>query len=83
MLKRMLYFTVNPHDPLPEPEDCETRRNGTLVNLNSDQLHEKLKSAMQREKFLLVWFTRGSNSLQDKQWCLLGICLLFVFPPFS
>ncbi|XP_032659452.1 TRAF family member-associated NF-kappa-B activator isoform X2 [Chelonoidis abingdonii] len=34
------------------PEDTETWRNDTSPNLSFDQLHEKLKLAMQREKLL-------------------------------
>lgn len=48
------YFAVNTLDAVPVPEDNEIRRNGTLLNLNCDQLHEKLKLATQREKRLKV-----------------------------
>ncbi|KAJ7345715.1 hypothetical protein JRQ81_001665, partial [Phrynocephalus forsythii] len=43
---------VNAYDQVALPEDSETGSNGTLLNLDPHQLHEKLKLAMQREKHL-------------------------------
>ncbi|XP_061464641.1 TRAF family member-associated NF-kappa-B activator isoform X2 [Rhineura floridana] len=58
---------VNAHDHVPVPEDSETRRNGTLLDLNSDQLHEKLKSAMQREKLLKEQLESESIKLKQTE----------------
>ncbi|XP_008117344.2 TRAF family member-associated NF-kappa-B activator [Anolis carolinensis] len=58
------------------PEDSETRRNGTLPNLDCDQLREKLKLAMQREKLLKEQLesesvklkqTEDENNLKEKK----------------
>ncbi|XP_070813084.1 TRAF family member-associated NF-kappa-B activator isoform X2 [Pituophis catenifer annectens] len=43
---------VNTQSQVPVHEDNEMRRNGTLLNSDFDQLQEKLKLAMQREKLL-------------------------------
>ncbi|XP_048341786.1 TRAF family member-associated NF-kappa-B activator isoform X2 [Sphaerodactylus townsendi] len=67
---------VNTHDPVPVPDDNEIRRNGTLLNLNYDQLHEKLKLATQREKHLKEQLeirniklkqTEEGNNLKEKE----------------
>nr|XP_056717473.1 TRAF family member-associated NF-kappa-B activator [Euleptes europaea] len=56
---------VNTHDPVPD--DNEIRRNGTLLNLNCDQLHEKLKLATQREKRLKEQLEIGSIKLKQTE----------------
>uniref|UniRef100_A0A2D4HRS5 UBZ1-type domain-containing protein n=1 Tax=Micrurus lemniscatus lemniscatus TaxID=129467 RepID=A0A2D4HRS5_MICLE len=43
---------VNTQSQVQVHEDNEMRKNGTLVNSDFDQLHEKLKLAMQKEKLL-------------------------------
>ncbi|XP_034282059.1 TRAF family member-associated NF-kappa-B activator isoform X2 [Pantherophis guttatus] len=43
---------VNTQSQVPVHEDNEMPRNGTLLNSDFDQLQEKLKLAMQREKLL-------------------------------
>lgn len=48
------YFTGSAHGRILVSEDSETWRNDTSPNLTFDQLHEKLKLAMQREKLLKV-----------------------------
>ncbi|XP_033021725.1 TRAF family member-associated NF-kappa-B activator isoform X1 [Lacerta agilis] len=48
-------------------EDSETRRNGTLLNLNADQLYEKLQLAMQREKFLKEQLEGESVKLKETE----------------
>uniref|UniRef100_A0A8D0HD26 TRAF family member associated NFKB activator n=1 Tax=Sphenodon punctatus TaxID=8508 RepID=A0A8D0HD26_SPHPU len=53
----------NIHVHAPVSEDSETGRNGTL-NLTFDQLHEKLKFAMQREKLLKEQFKNESIKLR-------------------
>ncbi|KAJ6660838.1 hypothetical protein lerEdw1_017464 [Lerista edwardsae] len=58
---------VNTHDQVPLLEDSETRRNGTLLNLNVDQLHEKLKSALQREKHLKEQLENESVKLKQTE----------------
>ncbi|XP_066468181.1 TRAF family member-associated NF-kappa-B activator isoform X2 [Tiliqua scincoides] len=58
---------VNAHDQVPVLEDSETRRNGTLLNLNVDQLHEKLKSALQREKLLKEQLENASVKLRQTE----------------
>ncbi|XP_015285124.1 PREDICTED: TRAF family member-associated NF-kappa-B activator isoform X2 [Gekko japonicus] len=58
---------VNTHDPVPVPDDNEIRRNGTLLNLDCDQLHEKLKLAMQREKRLKEQLEIGSIKLKQTE----------------
>lgn len=58
---------VNTNDQVPLLEDSETRRNGTLLNLNVDQLHEKLKSALQREKLLKEQFDNESVKLRQTE----------------
>ncbi|XP_034282012.1 TRAF family member-associated NF-kappa-B activator isoform X1 [Pantherophis guttatus] len=59
---------VNTQSQVPVHEDNEMPRNGTLLNSDFDQLQEKLKLAMQREKllkqalqFLLQKFGIGSK----------------------
>ncbi|XP_062972553.1 TRAF family member-associated NF-kappa-B activator [Elgaria multicarinata webbii] len=58
---------VNAYDQVPVPEDGEARRNGTLLNLDSDQLHEKLKLAMQREKLLKEQLESESVKLKQTE----------------
>ncbi|XP_053134322.1 TRAF family member-associated NF-kappa-B activator isoform X2 [Hemicordylus capensis] len=57
---------VNTHDQVPVLED-KTRRNGTLLNLNSDQLHEKLKQSVQREKQLKEQLENESIKLKQTE----------------
>uniref|UniRef100_A0A8C8RH60 TRAF family member associated NFKB activator n=1 Tax=Pelusios castaneus TaxID=367368 RepID=A0A8C8RH60_9SAUR len=47
------------------PEDSETQRDDTSPNLTFDQLHEKLKLAMQREKLLKIKHTNIAPARQD------------------
>ncbi|XP_060113054.1 TRAF family member-associated NF-kappa-B activator [Heteronotia binoei] len=58
---------VDTHDPIPVPDNNEIRRNGTLLNLNCDQLHEKLKLAMEREKRLKEQLEIGSIKLKQTE----------------
>ncbi|ETE71245.1 TRAF family member-associated NF-kappa-B activator [Ophiophagus hannah] len=51
-LASMTANRVNTQNQVPVHEDNEMRRNGTLLNSDFDQLHEKLKLAMQKEKLL-------------------------------
>ncbi|KAM3853740.1 LOW QUALITY PROTEIN: TRAF family member-associated NF-kappa-B activator [Vipera latastei] len=51
-LASMTANRVNTHSQVPVHEDNEMRRNGTLLNSDFDQLQEKLKLAMQRERLL-------------------------------
>ncbi|KAM7153988.1 TRAF family member-associated NF-kappa-B activator [Macrochelys suwanniensis] len=55
----------NAHGHVLVPEDSETWRNDTSPNLTFDQLHEKLKLAMQREK--LVKEQLETESIKLKQ----------------
>uniref|UniRef100_A0A8D0EF26 TRAF family member associated NFKB activator n=1 Tax=Salvator merianae TaxID=96440 RepID=A0A8D0EF26_SALMN len=58
---------VNAPAQTPLAEDTEARRNGTLLNLNADQLHEKLKVAMQREKLLKEQLENESVKLKQTE----------------
>ncbi|XP_054826996.1 TRAF family member-associated NF-kappa-B activator isoform X2 [Eublepharis macularius] len=58
---------ANTHEPVPVPEDSEIIRNGTLLNLNSEQLHEKLKLAIHREKLLKEQLEIGSIKLKQTE----------------
>ncbi|XP_070587736.1 TRAF family member-associated NF-kappa-B activator isoform X2 [Erythrolamprus reginae] len=51
-LASMTANRVNAQSQVPIHEDNEMRRNGTLLNSDFDQLQEKLKLAVQREKLL-------------------------------
>ncbi|XP_077176036.1 TRAF family member-associated NF-kappa-B activator isoform X2 [Paroedura picta] len=58
---------VNPRDSVPGPDDSEVKRNGTLLNLNCDQLHEKLKLSTQREERLKEQLEMGSIKLKQTE----------------
>uniref|UniRef100_A0A8C8RI07 TRAF family member associated NFKB activator n=1 Tax=Pelusios castaneus TaxID=367368 RepID=A0A8C8RI07_9SAUR len=49
------------------PEDSETQRDDTSPNLTFDQLHEKLKLAMQREKLLKEQLETESIKLKQSE----------------
>ncbi|KAM6459221.1 TRAF family member-associated NF-kappa-B activator isoform 6-T13 [Liasis olivaceus] len=64
-LASMTANRVNIHSQVPVHEDSETRRNGTLLNSDSDELQEKLKLAMQREKLLKARSEKHPSSTQE------------------
>lgn len=55
------------HGHVLVPEDSETWRNDTSPNLTFDQLHEKLKLAMQREKLLKEQLETESIKLKETE----------------
>ncbi|XP_053900278.1 TRAF family member-associated NF-kappa-B activator isoform X1 [Malaclemys terrapin pileata] len=55
------------HGHVLVPEDSETWRNDTSPNLTFDQLHEKLKLAMQREKLLKDQLETESIKLKETE----------------
>ncbi|XP_067405474.1 TRAF family member-associated NF-kappa-B activator isoform X2 [Emydura macquarii macquarii] len=55
------------HGHVLVPEDSETQRNDTFPNLTFDQLHEKLKLAMQREKLLKEQLETESIKLKQSE----------------
>ncbi|XP_006114896.1 TRAF family member-associated NF-kappa-B activator isoform X2 [Pelodiscus sinensis] len=55
------------HGHVLVPEDSETWRNDTSPNLPFDQLHDKLKLAMQREKLLKEQLEIESNKLKQTE----------------
>ncbi|XP_044273535.1 TRAF family member-associated NF-kappa-B activator isoform X1 [Varanus komodoensis] len=66
-LSSMSANRVNACSQLPVPEDGEARRNGTLPNVECDQLHEKLRLALQREKFLKEQLESESGKLKQTE----------------
>uniref|UniRef100_K7F8Z7 TRAF family member associated NFKB activator n=1 Tax=Pelodiscus sinensis TaxID=13735 RepID=K7F8Z7_PELSI len=61
------------HGHVLVPEDSETWRNDTSPNLPFDQLHDKLKLAMQREKLLKIKPTKVVPARQDLSPAIPGI----------
>ncbi|XP_007427628.1 TRAF family member-associated NF-kappa-B activator isoform X1 [Python bivittatus] len=66
-LASMTANRVNIHSQVPVHEDSETRRNGTLLNSDSDELQEKLKLAVQREKLLKEQLENESIKLKKTE----------------